>query len=726
LPLHPRSRPARVGAAGFALAWLLATTVPAPASGQTSSGDPAPLARYVPKDNLAFYFEFEGLDANAEAWRKTAAYKILNTTTAGVMLEDLFVQLAAKVPGARLTGPEALALFKHVARSGFVFAGARSPGKGPGEKLDFAVLVLRDVFKNKETRPIVAKGLQALNAPNTKPQKVVRAGHSVISGTLPGGVYSWWVEDSRKEDLVVVTPAAGSADLILETLDGKRPNASDHPLRAELARPEGGFDPVGLGFATSAREPGGPPARLLDLRWGFQDEALMTVARISAPSPRAGSLALLDGPGFEKGALPPIPESVAGFTVLALDPKATLDKVLGLARMVKPDAEEQLNKVVEAIKARTKLRLREDILAKLGPKVAWYAMPSKAGAPAAAPAAAPGLMGAMMAGLGLDQVPKAAIVVDVADPVGFGEVLDELMAAANREFKAQAAAKAAGGGGDPGPGPGRGGRGRGSASPTFEFRPSLLGETKTYVLGVPPELSGLVPASFRPSIRVGPKQVVIAINPEVARAVLEAKSGWAPPSDLAAAFGGLPSKLKLLNVSDPRENLPAVLASLPAKLQAGINSAILLARAQAATAAGGAAPAPPAPPGPGGPGTPAASGTTVRQVDAAQLPSADAIRALLFPSVVAVEVDDAGARIVARLAFPPLPDPSQVGGFGQMITTVAKMAGLDLGGFPIPPGLAAPPPAGPGGPAAVPGPAPGPGAEPGGPRGRGRPTTPGL
>ena len=36
--------------------------------------------------------------------------------------------------------------------------------------------------------------------------------------------------------------------MILETLDGKRPNAVDHPRRAELAKAEGAFIPTGLAF----------------------------------------------------------------------------------------------------------------------------------------------------------------------------------------------------------------------------------------------------------------------------------------------------------------------------------------------------------------------------------------------------------------------------------------------------------------------------------------------
>src|SRR6185312_4466637 len=148
----PCFRPRLVGAAGFALALFLATT----SRGQDSSGGSASLARYVPKDNLVVYFEYDGLDAHADAWRKTAAYKILNDTPTGAMLEDVFVQVVGKIPNAGFTGPEALALLKHTVRSGFVFA---MGGEAKKVKPNYIVFALRDAYKNKEVRPLFARGL---------------------------------------------------------------------------------------------------------------------------------------------------------------------------------------------------------------------------------------------------------------------------------------------------------------------------------------------------------------------------------------------------------------------------------------------------------------------------------------------------------------------------------------------------------------------------------------
>src|ERR1039457_4735219 len=50
------------------------------------------LARYAPRQDLFFYLEFQGLDAHADAWRKSAAHKLLDDTKLGSLLEDLAIQ----------------------------------------------------------------------------------------------------------------------------------------------------------------------------------------------------------------------------------------------------------------------------------------------------------------------------------------------------------------------------------------------------------------------------------------------------------------------------------------------------------------------------------------------------------------------------------------------------------------------------------------------------------
>jgi hypothetical protein len=235
-------------------------------------------------------------------------------------------------------------------------------------------------------------------------------------------------------------------------------------------------------------------------------------------------------------------------------------------------------------------------------------------------------------------------------------------------------------------------------------------KTKTYVLSVPPELASQFPASLRPAIRVGPKHAVLAVTSEVARTVLESKENASLPSDVNSTLQGFQSKLKVLNVSDPRDTLPGILASLPGNLQKAINAGIQLqAKGMGATATAPAAPAgaaggaskPPsfsasaasgggaaATPGvaAAGPGGNSASGTTpgtiVLQVDSSKLPSADSIKALLFPSVFAVEANDNEIRFVTREAFPTIPDFAKLLGLSQLGSMMSNPGLASPGGAP--------------------------------------------
>ena len=64
------------------------------AFGQEEPARPRPLAGYFPRQDLVVFVEFDGLDAHAEAWKKTAAYRLLNETSTGAMLEQVAIQLA--------------------------------------------------------------------------------------------------------------------------------------------------------------------------------------------------------------------------------------------------------------------------------------------------------------------------------------------------------------------------------------------------------------------------------------------------------------------------------------------------------------------------------------------------------------------------------------------------------------------------------------------------------
>jgi hypothetical protein len=177
----------------------------------------------------------------------------------------------------------------------------------------------------------------------------------------------------------------------------------------------------------------------------------------------------------------------------------------------------------------------------------------------------------------------------------------------------------------------------------------------------------------------------------------------------------------VLGVSDPREMMPALLASLPGTLQTMINTAITVARARAANPQQGGANPPGAGPGldgpgmmasrggssagpgmpprmrsgggggpgsgfggaaaPGGPGTdgnnaPAipADAMVELKVDSDKLPKADDLRSRYFLSTLAVTVNDQDIRIVTREAFLSQYDLVGLGGFTALLLPAVQAA----------------------------------------------------
>ena len=202
-PSPPASSPARTSARRWvpvlALAVLLGPWTATGLRAQTSQGDtqgdkakiaPAgaadarPLARYVPKDNLIFYAEFTGLDAHAEAWKKTAAYKMLNQTPLGVMLEEVAAQLLDKgmgfLPNRKLSGTDMVKLVKSVARNGWVL------GLNAIQKENNAshfTLMLRGA-SSKEMRKLTSGLLGMMMGADAKPKIDRKAGRTLVAVPL--------------------------------------------------------------------------------------------------------------------------------------------------------------------------------------------------------------------------------------------------------------------------------------------------------------------------------------------------------------------------------------------------------------------------------------------------------------------------------------------------------------------------------------------------------------
>lgn len=699
-PAGPRRRASDrpLGVLSLALLVTLGPAAPELARGQATRKaaappDLRPLARYVPREDLVLYLGSDGLDTQPDAWKKTAAYKLLNETNLGVMLEDVTAQLSAHAlelsPNRKLGGADVVAIAKHLARYGFVFAvNQANPGGKPSPPV--GTLVIRSVV-GKEAFPAVGRLMGTLMGAS-RTQKLMKAGRYVV--VVPIGeakegatndTWAWWVE--KESDLVIVL-GRGNEGSTIAVMDGKRPNAVDHPVRSELARPEGGFTPIGQFFVdTAGFVKAFPPAGArkdgqarfdaglaqsgvarFDYRWGFQDEALMTVTRLRAPRPRRGVLALLEQPLFDKGKLPPLPEGIESFTVASVDFGKVYDQVMASPTS---GAKAGLTKLTDDLKAAARVDLRKDLLGHLLSKFAFYVMPGAAppaapaapAVPAAGAAVTPG--GSPLVGLlGLGQLPRFTLAAEVDDNAAASRTLNSLMLACNVALRAREAAAAESA---PAPkGEAEAPKGRRTPPPAPEFRqtPSNHPTENSYVLHIPAALSRRYPAGLRPTIRLKDKQLIISTTPESARLGLEVKPGlWAPPADLASAFEQLPKEVSVLGARDPRPTLPETLAGLPGSLQGAVNAIIARNQSQGTGGADGAAAS--LPPGAAAPG--AGLAPLKFTIPMTRMPKPEEIRERLFPGLFSVSYDDREVRVVSRVAFPGIPSPTTVAGLAVAV-----------------------------------------------------------
>jgi hypothetical protein len=590
----------------------------------------------VPRDHLIFYAEFSGVDAHADAWKKTAAQRMLNDTPLGAMLEDVAAQLLEKAlssaPNRKVSGAELVSLIKAAGHNGWVLAlGAGQKSKNPF----VGVLVIRGIA-SKEMRPLTSRLLGMMMGPDAKPKIERKSGRVLVvvpEANIPDAGSVWWPEGN---DLVIGLMQPSNADAILSVLDGKTPSAAEHAVLSDLSKPDGSFVPVARMIIDPGAVPSEPRIKMteffeqlksstglnrIDYRWGFDDDGLMSVLRLVSPAPRKSLLAVFDQPPLDAKQLIPMPEGAESFMLMSLSPAKLIDTLsqVGPAGQFKG----KLDELMEKVKSQNRIDFDKDVFKNLGPKMVLYLAPGRSAAatdepPPAATAGAGGLDPAAMLSSLQGSLPKPTLVAELRDPTTFGKALDAVMGTVNRELKAQAIEKAAeeasaaaanpapsagaaqagalgrgrrGGGEGIGERPSRKRSARETPAPEFQLMP---GPVKTYMLKVPSESPlKIVPQGVRPTIRMEGHYVAISSSAESARLALEVtrKKGWKPSADIEAALAHVPSGMVLLAVADSRETDPSVLASLPGTLQAQINSII----AMNSGAAGGGAPGAAAP-----------------------------------------------------------------------------------------------------------------------------------
>jgi len=231
---------------------------------------------------------------------------------------------------------------------------------------------------------------------------------------------------------------------------------------------------------------------------------------------------------------------LTGFTVLSVDLAKTYDQIAALAKTANPQGADQVAAFEQAMRQLLGLELRDDLLRNLGPKLALYAQAGAQGA-AGDPATA---IAVQYTGLTLSvQVRNAAAVAKAFDPV---------MTALNRILKQQAAAR---------PNPANAGAG------SFEFR-RLPTARPAYVLDLPPgSLPPQFSAMFQPTVILGTNQLVLGATTAAAEQALAGGPRWQPTGAFIPMGRRLPGSLVFLNISDPRDSIPALIEKLPIVVQ---------------------------------------------------------------------------------------------------------------------------------------------------------------
>src|SRR5262249_26991350 len=246
-------------------------------------------------------------------------------------------------------------------------------------------------------------------------------------------------------------------------------------------------------------------------------------------------------------------------------------------------------------------------------------------------------------------------------------------------------------------------------APAPRFTP-VPGHEGAFVLTTPRDSAlKLGPSHFRPTIQLEGKYLVLSTASDAVHTALTAmkQKDWKPSGELQKACEPVPGRLIGLGVTDVRDGLSSVLASLPGSFQAMVNTSIALSRPRkdseqpaaapgqmpgrgpglamgrmrgasggsplSRAAMGGAGMVPAATEGGssagqgrsgGASGSSGASGAGSSasgdgdmvqfKVDSDKLPRADDLKKLISPSIAFINLSDEEVRFTVRAAFPNL------------------------------------------------------------------------
>ncbi len=574
----------------------------------------APPARHVPGKGLVAYLEFDGFDAHADAWRASAAYKLLSGTKLGSLLEDLALQaidlIQETAPAEqRVTGAEVIGLLKHIAQNGFAVGVSR---KGPEDVRFVAVLRRGDRPEFKRLLETAGAALQRDHV-DKKPDNPANGPPGRAFSRL--GASGIWLVD--KGDLIVASATA--VDEVLAVQRGQGRGAVDVPLRARLRQSTDGFQPAAIGFFDmAALAPLSPDAvdlgldgvERIELQWGLQDAALVTRLRVVAPGPRRGVAALLDQPTFGIDTLPLLPSNLTGLFVLSVDLAKTYDQVDTLMKRIDPPA--STDTASPGILARHGLDLRKELLGHIGPPIVFYSQ-------------APRVVDtASVASALMSRVAGFTVAARVRDAAAASRAIDSLVKSFNPILRDYLR-------GVP--------RNRVAPSLAFLKFQQLAGAHPKYVLDLPPDsLPAAYATKLRPTIVMSADQLVFSASTPAAEQAVAAHARWQPEGAFVPVVKRLPAEMIFLGLSDPRAGTEIFTRALPILVRQ-INAEIALARRRM-----GKVPK-----------------EVFMRLDPDEVPAAEDLDRFLFPTSTALSVDRQGALLTHRAAIPTLASPA-VGG----------------------------------------------------------------
>ncbi len=581
--------------------------------------DEVPLARFAPSDDVVFYLECEGVDQHREAWEATATYELLHQTPLGEVLNDLAHQVldrAFEVDPTNLNiskliefePEELLGAADYLMRQGFLIGLYGDVDQNP-----LGLFIFRGAAA-PDADPFVKKAVAAARdnmSDAGRGRTVTQSGRTILIEVNNG--FGIWNEG----DDVIFT---NRIDDVIATIDQQRQSLADDVNRNGLGTADNTTTPLIRAFIDIERLPPMPDEMTtlgldglerIEITMGFEGEALRSELRAIAPSPRRGLLKLIDQPTFDLNALPPLPESLTGFSVLSIDFLKSYQELRSTIGEVDPNGRAQLDSIAQLFK-QLRIDFESDILGAIGPRLALHFRPELGDEMDLAPflprnAIAPGMEG-MLEPI-YRPVGSFTMIAEIRDRPALANALEQLVTIANETLRQMAQ--------------------QGGPPLTIQKQGT---EFPIYSLTIP---EGMLPEgtleNFEPTIILGRSNLVFASNPGLARS---AGGKWVATGDFEPVVDSLSDGLIFLNVSDSRESTAALIENFPQLLR--LLDQLLESLATQPNQS---------------------LSELALAIDQSKLPDVDTVNEILFPSTYSINVDIKGVSFIAREPTPSFVSP---------------------------------------------------------------------